>query len=49
MAAISYNTKYLTRFEVLLAVLLKIEVYWYVTLQHWQTSCDVSQKHIACL
>jgi len=49
IAVISYNTKYLTKFEVLSAVLLKNEVYWEVTLRHWQTSSDVSQKHSVCL
>jgi len=49
MAAFSYNTKCLTRFEVLSVVLLKNEVYWDVTLRHWQTSSDVSRKHNACL
>jgi len=49
MAVISCNTKYLTRFEVLSAVLLKNEVYCKVTLQQRQTSSDVSQKRSACL
>jgi hypothetical protein len=49
MAVISYNTKYLTRFEVLSALLLKKQVYWEMTLQHWQTSSDVSHKGSVCL
>jgi len=48
MAVISYNTKYLTRLEVLSELLLKNQVYWEVTLQHWQTSSDVSHKRSAC-